>query len=139
MWGEDIASNEQESNYEYFNQHHLPGLSWAGWNPQVDLDNVKMKTIENEGMLLSDFGMYESQKGEPAYMYSPEIKDMNSPTSALAIQKDLLGLLNGLGLQNVEVSVDQMQGEGFNVISNITRIGSYNLQEKVKTTLENIF
>lgn len=139
MWGEDIASNEQESNYEYFNQHHLPGLSWAGWNPQVDLDNVKMKTIENEGMLLSDFGMYESQKGEPAYMYSPEIKDMNSPTSTLAIQKDLLGLLNGLGLQNVEVSVDQMQGEGFNVISNITRIASYNLQEKVRTTLENIF
>ena len=139
LYKEDIDEKDQESNKSFFSTHNLPTLSWSGWNPQVDLDNVKIKTIENEGMLLSDFGIYESQKNEPAYINSPGIRNMHQATSPLAIQKNLLGLLNGSGLQDVEISVDQSQSSGFQIVSNISRVASYNLQEKVRSTLGNIF
>lgn len=139
LWKEDLDETEQKSNKEFFSTHRLPNLSWSGWKPNVDLDNVKMKTIENEGMLLSDFGIYESKKEEPAYINSPGIKEMNQSSSPLAIQRDLLRLLNGSGLQGVEVSVDQSQSPGLQVVSNITRMASYNLQENVRSMLGNIF
>ena len=139
LWKEDIDEKEHESNKSFFSTHKLPSLAWSGWNPRVNLDDVKIKTIENEGMLLSDFGIYESQKSEPAYMTSPEIRNMHQPSSPLAIQRDLFSLLNGAGLQNVDVSVDQSQDSGIQVISNISRIASYNIQEKVRSTLSNIF
>lgn len=139
LWKEDVKEKDQESNRSFFSTHQLPTLSWSGWNPSSNLDNIKIKTIENEGMLLSDFGMYDSQKDEPAYMASPEIGNMRQPTSPLAIQRDLMGLLNGIGFQNVEVSVDQSQNSGFEIISNISRITTYNLQEKISSTLGNIF
>lgn len=137
LWKEDL--DEQESNKEFFKQHNLPNMFWGGWNPQVDLENVKIKTIENEGMLLSDFGIYESQKDEPAAMMAPEIRDMNSAPSTLSMQRDLLGLLNGLGLQNVDVVVEPSSQSGIQVISNISRIASYNIEERIKNTLYNIF
>lgn len=139
LWKEDIDKDEHESNKSFFNTHKLPSLAWSGWNPRVNLDNVKMKTIENEGMLLSDFGIYESSKNEPAYMTSPEISNMSQPSSPLAIQRDLLGLLNGAGLQNVDISVDQSNESGFQIVSNISRIATYDIQEKVRSTLSNIF
>lgn len=137
LWKEDI--DEVESNKEFFKQHDLPNMFWGGWNPQVDLDNVKIKTIENEGMLLSDFGIYESQKDEPAAMMSPEIRDMHDAPSPLAMQRDLLGLLNGVGLQNVDVVVEASSQSGIQLISNITRIASYNMEERIRNTLYNIF
>ena len=60
-WGEKMDDVGQ-SNRRYFRSHKLPGMAWRGWKPNVNLKHVKMKTIENEGMLLSDFGYYESEK-----------------------------------------------------------------------------
>lgn len=137
LWKEDL--DEIESNKEFFKNHNLPNMFWGGWNPQVDLDNVKIKTIENEGMLLSDFGIYESQKDEPAAMMAPEIRDMHEAPSPLAMQRDLLGLLNGVGLQNVDVVVEPSSQSGIQIISNITRVSSYNIEERIKNTLYNIF
>lgn len=137
LWGED--TDRQESNYNYFHNHRLPNMFWAGWRPDVDLDHVKMKTIENEGMLLSDFGIYESQKNEPAAVMAPEIRNMNNASNAIAIQRDMVSMLNGLGFVGVDVSVEQTQQSGLQFVTNITRVASYNLQEKVKSALTNIF
>ena len=130
LWHENLKKHEVKDNKKYFKNHKLPSLLWAGWSNKVNIDNVKMKTIENEGMLLSDFGMYESQKDEPAYRTAPTIKNINTHNSALQVQTQLTGLLNGLGLRDVDVSVDQSQYSGIQVISNITRIAQYNIANK---------
>ena len=135
LWGEDIEKNND--NKSYFRQHTLPGLFWAGWRADVDLENVKMKTIENEGMMLSDFGIYESQKEEPAAISAPEIKNINDGSSALGLQAKLTGMLSGLGLSGLDVSVEPSDTKGINIFTNIMNIGTYNVKEKVNTILYN--
>jgi hypothetical protein len=37
-----------------------PGDDWIGWNPDVDMDDIKVRYINNLGQDLADFGMWES-------------------------------------------------------------------------------
>ena len=136
LWGEEVE--EQESNSEFFSGHNLPNMFWAGWKANVDLDHVKIKTIENEGMLLSDFGMYESSKNEPAAIMAPEIQQMNKSTDPLALQANLLSLLNGVGFNDVNISVEPSRTPGLQMIANVSRIASYNLNNIVSSTLNKL-
>ena len=94
-----------------------------------------MKTIENEGMLLSDFGMYDSNKSTPAAMAAPEISDMNSGTSPIALQANMLSLLSGAGFQGVDVSVEPSSKPGIQMIANIARTTTYGLGGAVTSVL----
>ena len=136
LWGEEV--DKTESNKKFFSTHNLPGLFWAGWRPDVDLDNVKLKTIENEGMMLSDFGMYDSNKNEPAAISAPEIKDIHSASiTPIALQTKLHGMLSGLGLSGLSISVEPSANSGLNIITNIIKDGNYNLQKTVNSILYN--
>lgn len=39
---------------------HLPPDEWIGWNPDVDMDDIKVRYIDTMGKDLSDYGMWES-------------------------------------------------------------------------------
>jgi hypothetical protein len=98
-----------------------------------------MKTIENEGMLLSDFGYYDSATHEPAYQQAPVINNIHSHPSPVALRRDLLGLLNGVGLHSADVSVEPSSAPGLQIVTNIGRITSYNLHQKVQNVMYKIF
>lgn len=94
------------SNYEYFNSHLLPNQYWAGWKPDVDLEKVKMKTIENEGLMLSDFGQYDSEKNTIEYKQAPNIQKFEQsnnigPMLALKLQN----VMDGLGIEDSSIEV----------------------------------
>ena len=38
---------KQKTNDEFFSTHKLPNIFWSGWNPDENLENVKMKTKKN--------------------------------------------------------------------------------------------
>lgn len=137
MWGEKVE--KQKSNKDFFSNHNLPNMFWSGWRADMDLDNIKMKTIENEGMLLSDFGYYESAKNEPAYQQSPSINNIHAAPSPLALQRDMLSLLNGVGLHTADVSVEPSSASGLQIVTNIGRITEYNLHQKVQNVLYKLF
>ena len=105
----------------------------------MDLANVQMKTIENEGMMLSDFGMYDSAKEEPSAIAAPEIKNFDQGTSMLSLQKNVIGLMNGIDLQGLDVSVEPSNSEGLNFVANVAQTASYNIQNKVSNALMTIF
>lgn len=136
LWG--IELDELESNKEFFSNHALPTFSWSGWNPTIDLEHVKMKTIENEGMLLSDFGMYESSKNEISAIQAPSITNMYSAPSPLSLQRDVQALMNGLALSGVTVSVEPTYTSGIQFVANITREKVYNLNNKVSGVLSSV-
>jgi hypothetical protein len=138
LW-QDGKVKKEKSNKKFFSNHNLPNMFWSGWRPDVNLDNVKMKTIENEGMLLSDFGYYDSAKNEPAYQKAPEINNIHSAPSPMALQRDMLTLLNGVGLHTVDVSVEPSSASGLQIVTNIGRITQYNLQQKVQNALYKLF
>ena len=38
----------------------VPGEGWIGWNPDVDMDDIKVRYIDNIGQDVADFGMWQS-------------------------------------------------------------------------------
>ena len=103
-WG--LPTEQRETNEQFFQHHYLPDSNWAGWRPEVDIADVEVKTIDNEGMNLSDFGFYESSLREPEVMiasplpYKMTNKDLN-------ISSELKSLLKGKGLKDVKVNVTE--------------------------------
>jgi len=132
-------TDKLESNASFFAKHKIPTLNWGGWNPSVDLDNVKIKTIKNEGMMLSDFGVYESQMNKPEVILAPEIDDYDEGSSGLKLQANLTSALQGYGLLGVNVSVEPTVEPGIHMITDIVRTTQYKLKEALNSSIGNMF
>ena len=130
VWGMDYSKDKGEDNDEYFKDHNLPNFLWEGWRPDSDLNNIKAKTIKNEGMLFSDFGIYESKYRDPKVINAPNLspKGSNNP---LELQAKLQSTMNGLGLTGVEVSVEPKSTKGTQSIINLAQVVKYDFREKV--------
>ena len=129
LWNEDPGYTE--SNESFFKDHYLPSTFWAGWSPRVSLDDVEIKTIQNEGMLLSDFGYYDSNANEYETQMAPVIQNYDSANSAASMRASLFSTLNGMGLFNVDVSLTPSIEPGIQMFTDITRITSYKAKEAV--------
>jgi hypothetical protein len=117
-WGEKL--DNVQSNRRYFRSHKLPKLGWRGWKPNVNLKHVKMKTIENEGMLLSDFGYYESEKAKPSYMLAPDIENYDRGGGlGISVYTRLAAELRGMGVMTSNVSLEQTSAPGLWITSDI--------------------
>lgn len=130
----DLEPDKPESMQSFFSRHKLPGPMWSGWRPDIDLADVEVKTIENEGMLLSDFGYYESQLRDSDVINAPTI-NLNDVDSPAQMRANLIATLKGFGLTGVDVSVEPSSKSGIEVIANIARITEYNVQEKLKSMI----
>ena len=141
-WGMELE--EVESNRKYFKKHKLPGTFWRGWKPNVNLKHVKMKTIQNEGMLLSDFGYYDSEKAKMTFDDAPEIENYDQgqgPFTDVRIKSIMHG--NGIMLHNVSVS--KTRAPGLWVVGDVkekvrdrAKVTGYNIV-KTASTLGSIF
>ena len=45
----------------YFETHKLPDEGWIGWDPRVDLEDVKMKFVRQEGYDFHDYDLWEDR------------------------------------------------------------------------------
>ena len=117
-WGEEL--DNVQSNRRYFRSHKLPNLGWRGWKPNINLKHVKMKTIENEGMLLSDFGYYESEKAKPSYMLAPDIEQYDvGGRLGISTYTKLAAELRGMGIMTSNISLEQTSAPGLWITSDI--------------------
>jgi len=132
IWGRKV--DKLESNESYFSSYKLPNMFWEGWKPNVDMDQIQMKTIENEGMLLSDFGYYDSNKYEPGYNEVSPINNYQQDTSLLSLKANLFTSLNGLGLTGVNVSIEPSQVPGIQMIADFAKITDYRIKQKINQT-----
>lgn len=134
VWGMDYEKDKGPSNEEYFQNHNLPNFLWDGWNPDSDLNNVKAKTIKNEGLLFSDFGIFESQYRDQKVINAPNLspKGTNNP---IEVQGKLAMILNGTGLTGVDVSVEPKSTKGVQSVINLTKVIDY----KIHDTINNMF
>ena len=117
-WGEKLS--DVDSNEKFFGTHAMPKSSWKGWKPNVNLKHVKMKTIENEGMLLSDFGYYDSEKQSPSYIEAPTIRNYDRRNKGMIGRAARISLnMSGAGVAPYNVSVDRTRTPGLWVIADI--------------------
>ena len=134
-WGMKPA--KQKSNEDYFQEHYLPDKDWLGWHPEIDLDDIAVKTIDNEAMNLSDFGYYESSLREPGAVNATPLP-YNHENRDLRLSAEIKRILNGSGLNNVEVNVSQNNTMGpTDIIANIGVWAGFKSQQKVDYALYN--
>ena len=69
QWEQETRGNQdfdewlrEQKAAEYFDTHSLPGADWLGWHPSVDLEDVKLKYVENAGLDFHDFDLWEKRK-----------------------------------------------------------------------------
>lgn len=134
VWGMDYEEDKGPSNEEYFENHNLPNFNWEGWDPDSDLNKIKAKTIKNEGLLFSDFGIYESTYRDQAVINAPNLSTKGSG-NPITVGANLAAELNGLGLTGVDVSVEPRSTGGIQSVINLTNVVKY----KVNETVNDIF
>ena len=145
-WGMKLS--DVESNRKYFKTHKLPGVGWRGWKPNINLKHVQMKTVQNEGMLLADFGFYESEKGKAAYAMAPDIEDYDKPRGGFSMFNSirLMSEMKGLGLGLTNVSIDRTSAPGMWVSADIKQtiedraeVANNNIGNAIQSIAANFF
>jgi hypothetical protein len=102
---------------QYFKTHYLPRASWAGWKPDVSLQAVKLKVVQNEALDMTEFGFFQGDEQFAAG--APMVKPFR-PSSFInlgAIQQ----VLRGAGLTKVDVrqAVSPSEAHGITVDVNV--------------------
>ena len=118
-WGKTKTDPDiDKENEDFFSTHNLPTEDWIAWRPDIDLKDVEVKTIANEGENLSDFGFYESQLRNPNVINAPSVNYSNN--NSVDISNKLKRVLQGQGLENVDISITSgAVGSGHQIITDI--------------------
>lgn len=111
-WGQDY---EVRSNARYFRKKKLPNMAWKGWKPNVNMDHVKMKTIESEGMLLADFGYYESEKSKAQYEEADAVRQLKKGSGIVGVRAKLLSVMQGMGMPLSNITVEETSSPGISI------------------------
>lgn len=130
---DDYEVETPESNESYFADRKLPGMTWAGWNPNVDLEDVKAKVIKNEAMNPSDFGIYSSQYDDESVINAPFLNVDEGGDGYLLTAANLQSVLSGMGLTGVNVNVEPSQDSTLEVIANVGRVVKYNVEQEIES------
>jgi hypothetical protein len=88
-----VESAKLQEVSQFFNHRSMPAVDWIGFNPAVDLEDVKLKYIQSEGMDYHDFGIYPSRASympRKPYVDEKAMQDLNN----LSFRNGLNGMAN---------------------------------------------
>lgn len=51
----------------YAETNALPGADWAGWAPNVDIDNIELLSLKDEGEQIQDYGFFDEKLREAVF------------------------------------------------------------------------
>jgi hypothetical protein len=115
IWGMEV---EEPKPLEYYMQkYHIPDWTWEGWRPEYNLEDIKVKVVQEYGLDLSDFNFWEDDV--EASKYVPDLhpggndyhgQPATSFAGYQALRQNLIHILQGQGLQDVQVTVIPSDG-----------------------------
>jgi hypothetical protein len=82
---------------EFFSKNELPGQNWEGWHPNTNMDNIKIKIGQNQGLDLSQMGYYPQQI-QQANLVNPSFPVMGFVEDSRSIKIKLDAMLRGFGI-----------------------------------------
>ena len=97
-----------------------------------------------EGMLLADFGFYDSEKAKASYTLAPDIENYDQGHGGITTFLNLGAELRGLGVMTSNVSIERTGTPGFWITSDIKQsiedryeIGSHSLGVSIQGLVSN--
>ena len=130
-WGMHV--DEKPTLEEYFIKHALPDENWVGWQEDNDLEDVKVKIVNSNGLDPGEYDIWENNKKKADQVNIP-IPKLKVRNNADQVVTRLNKLMNGNGFNNVQISYSQGINNN-NVVFNI-REDSRNEVEKQINNLE---
>lgn len=110
----DYADFQRERSLrDYFRGRPLPRQDWVGFHPQVDLEDIKLVVVRNEGRDIHDFNLWESREKMLPYKHYideeaiAQVTAEDADMSSGDIQAVLQDILASYGMQNVNITVDK--------------------------------
>jgi hypothetical protein len=115
QWGMPIE--ERPDLDKYFRSHSLPGKNWEGWLPQVNLDEVTIKVIKNEGLDTAEFGYYENEVKNAELMPWATPSIGNDGRSS----HDIMTQLSQMGFSDITIRESPLPGIHMNLSLDMTK------------------
>jgi len=115
QWGMPIE--ERPDLDKYFRSHSLPGKNWEGWLPQVNLDEVTIKVIKNEGLDTAEFGYYENEVKNAELMPWATPSVGNDGRSS----HDIMTQLSQMGFSDITIRESPLPGIHMNLSLDMTK------------------
>lgn len=112
--------DEKVDIQQYFSEHFLPGDDWGGWNPNVNLDDVKVKMVRHEGMDASEFDIWDDDQARADHLDIP-LPKINFSEKTGIVKDKLRSVLSNAGLEDLEVEVSLSDTPGINVQMDIEK------------------
>ncbi len=113
-WGMDV--DDRPELEDYFKDFHMPDANWAGWEPGVNLEDIKYKVVKNEALDVTEFGMWDDTKkrAEMLNIKPPNIFKPNKDISS--IRGEINKVLKGHGIRDLIIEVSETTNSmGINV------------------------
>lgn len=100
-WGLEV--DEKPSLEAYFTKHALPGENWVGWREDSNLEDVKVKVINANGLDPGEYDIWTQNKvnADKVNIPVPKIHKKNNPSM---VEARLRRLLENTGFDNINVS-----------------------------------
>ena len=117
LWGRGLK--EQKPLEYYANKYYIPDPHWEGWKPEFNLEEIKLKVVQEKGLDLGDFGFWHDDV--MASRFVPSINEQNSPyvennfKGYKDLERNIRAIMQGQGLQNIQVSVMPSSSSSTNV------------------------
>ena len=103
----DIDYQSSKDLTGYFKDHYLPSPEWMGWHPDVSLDQVKLKTVKNEGMDIHKFNLWESNERQLSRQpFTPMVEGINASSNDMTMLQNTIAMnMEKLGVADSRVYV----------------------------------
>lgn len=137
IWG---MGEEEVKPLEYYaEKYNLPDADWEGWSPEFDLEDIKVKVVQDAGLDLSDFNYWGDDV--EASQYTPDIPQGEYQGAQLGqsnfkgfkeTERSIRAVMEGQGLRNVQVIVRPSNGMSTNVRFNYEQDRSKEIDEELR-------
>ena len=133
----DVAAVHKKVSTEielqnYFSKHAKPGKKWAGWNPDVNMEETEVKVLNHEGIDVADSG-YTSNNLKEARHDSPPAFDIYKHSNQ--ITSHISDILGKSGLSNVRIVAIPTQQSGVSIRMDMMQDNINNLGNAIQNAL----
>lgn len=116
---------------------NIPGPDWVGFNPAVDLDDIKLKVVQNLGESIQDYDLWPSREKQMLYRQSYINDDAVSPIEAnhqdpSTIRSNIQKILSDFNIHDVQIDVSMVSGNNNHVNMDIQEDRSKELKDKLR-------
>lgn len=136
LWG--MEADEQKPLEYYADKYNIPDADWEGWSPAYSLDDIKVKTVQEAGIDLTDFNYWEDDIQAAAL--TPDLPvGYNEPTSFKgykSLERSIREVMQGQGLHDVQVIVRPSNGNETHTRINYEEDRSREIEEEMQYNMD---